>query len=140
MADNVKVVKAKANGQPASLVGFTKAIYSVTEAGEVGERLDNTLANMQSQITQNVTQLQSSLSQVQAELQNKIDDLNDQISGLDSTSLNNRLTQAEADISQLKDALFTNITGNPFTAAFTSLAGFSVTAGVWNSAQKRLEC
>ena len=50
MADNVKVVKAKANGQPASLVGFTKAIYSITEAGEVGERLDNTLENMQSQI------------------------------------------------------------------------------------------
>ena len=98
MADNVKVVKAKANGQPASLVGFTKAIYSVTETGEVGERLDNTLANMQSQITQNVTQLQSSLSQVQTELQNRIDELNNQISGLDSTSLNNRLTQAEADI------------------------------------------
>lgn len=140
MADNVKVVKAKANGQPASLVGFTKTIYSVTEAGEVGERLDNTLANMQSQITQNVTQLQSSLSQVQTELQNRIDEVNNQISGLDSTSLNNRLTQAEADIAQIKDALFTNITGNPFTAAFTSLAGFSVTAGVWNSAQKRLEC
>ena len=54
--------------------------------------------------------------------------------------LSSRLTQAEADIAQLKDALFTNITGNPFTLVFSSLEGFSVTAGVYNAAQSRLEC
>lgn len=51
-----------------------------------------------------------------------------------------RLSQAEADIAQVKDALFTNITGNPFTLVFSSLEGFSVTAGVYNAAQSRLEC
>lgn len=51
-----------------------------------------------------------------------------------------RVTQAEADIAQVKDALFTNITGNPFTLVFSSLEGFNVTAGVYNAAQSRLEC
>ena len=54
--------------------------------------------------------------------------------------LSSRLAQAEADIAQVKDALFTNITGNPFTLVFSSLEGFSVTAGVYNAAQSRLEC
>ena len=40
-----------------------------------------------------------------------------------------RVAQAEADIAQVKDALFTNITGNPFTLVFSSLEGFSVTSG-----------
>lgn len=51
-----------------------------------------------------------------------------------------RLSQAEADIAQVKDALFTNITGNPFTIVFSSLEGVTVTAGVYNAAQSRLEC
>lgn len=43
-------------------------------------------------------------------------------------------------VTTLWDAVFTNITGNPFTVAFTSLDGITVTAGIWNTAGARLEC
>lgn len=56
----------------------------------------------------------------------------------------NSSPQAHPDIrsmiATLWDAVFTNITGNPFTVAFTSLDGITVTAGIWNTAGARLEC
>ena len=67
-------------------------------------------------------------TQFQSDLEAAANELWEQVS--DNTS----------KIATLWDAVFSNITGNPFTAAFTSLAGFNVTAGVYNKAQKRLEC
>ena len=55
-------------------------------------------------------------------------------------SITGRVTAAEAKIATLWDAVFTNITGNPFTVVLSSLDGVTVTAGVWNAAQSRLEC
>ena len=45
-----------------------------------------------------------------------------------------------SQIATLWDAVFSDITGNPFSVAFSSLAGVKVTGGVYNKAQKRLEC
>lgn len=67
-------------------------------------------------------------AQFQSDLEAATNELWEQVS--DNTS----------KIATLWDAVFSNITGNPFTAAFTSLAGFNVTAGVYNATQKRLEC
>lgn len=67
-------------------------------------------------------------AQFQSDLEAAANELWEQVS--DNTS----------KIATLWDAVFSNITGNPFTAAFTSLAGFNVTAGVYNATQKRLEC
>lgn len=67
-------------------------------------------------------------AQFQSDLEATANELWEQVS--DNTS----------KIATLWDAVFSNITGNPFTAAFTSLAGFNVTAGVYNATQKRLEC
>lgn len=67
-------------------------------------------------------------TQFQSDLEAAANELWEQVS--DNTS----------KIATLWDAVFSNITGNPFTAAFTSLAGFNVTAGVYNATQKRLEC
>lgn len=50
MAEQSVPVQAYANGKPASLSTFTKSVYSLTSENEVGERLDNTLASLQSQI------------------------------------------------------------------------------------------
>ena len=46
----------------------------------------------------------------------------------------------QAKVSTLWDAVFTDITTNPFVIVFTSLEGITVTAGVYNVAKSRLEC
>lgn len=50
MAEETKLVKIYADGTPASISTFTKSIYSLTPENEVGERLDNTLNNIQSDL------------------------------------------------------------------------------------------
>ena len=50
MAEETKLVKIYADGTPASISTFTKSVYSLTPENEVGERLDNTLDNMQSDL------------------------------------------------------------------------------------------
>ena len=58
----------------------------------------------------------------------------------DLSDLTARVTEAESKLTVLWDAVFTNITGNPFTVVLSSLDGITVTAGVWNAAKSRLEC
>ena len=95
------------------------------------EALDALNEQLSGEVAEQISALQEDIAAIQG-----------QIGELDTEgdSLSSRLTQAEADIAQLKDALFTNITGNPFTLVFSSLEGFNVTAGVYNAAQSRLEC
>ena len=72
-----------------------------------------------------------------------LDSLSGQIStevGENLAELTGRVAMNESKIATLWDAIFTNITGNPFTVAFSSLSGITVTAGVWNTAKARLEC
>lgn len=95
------------------------------------EALDALSEQLSGEVAEQIAALQEDI----AAIQGQIGEL-----GTEGDSLASRLTQAEADIAQLKDALFTNITGNPFTLVFSSLEGFSVTAGVYNAAQSRLEC
>lgn len=95
------------------------------------EALDALSEQLSGEVAEQIAALQEDI----AAIQGQIGEL-----GTEGDSLSSRLTQAEADIAQVKDALFTNITGNPFTLVFSSLEGFSVTAGVYNAAQSRLEC
>ena len=95
------------------------------------EALDALSEQLSGEVAEQIAALQEDI----AAIQGQIGEL-----GTEGDSLFSRLTQAEADIAQVKDALFTNITGNPFTLVFSSLEGFSVTAGVYNAAQSRLEC
>ena len=95
------------------------------------EALDALSEQLSGEVAEQIAALQEDI----AAIQGQIGEL-----GTEGDSLAARVTQAEADIAQLKDALFTNITGNPFTLVFSSLEGFSVTAGVYNAAQSRLEC
>ena len=95
------------------------------------EALDALNEQLSGEVAEQIAALQEDI----AAIQGQIGEL-----GTEGDSLASRLTQAEADIAQVKDALFTNITGNPFTLVFSSLEGFSVTAGVYNAAQSRLEC
>lgn len=77
------------------------------------------------------------------DLRADLDALSGQIStevGESFSELTGRVTVNESKIATLWDAIFTNITGNPFTVAFSSLSGITVTAGVWNAAKARLEC
>jgi hypothetical protein len=46
----------------------------------------------------------------------------------------------EARISRLEDALYSNITGNPFVITFGSLDGITLESGVWNVTNAMLEC
>jgi len=53
--------------------------------------------------------------------------------------------QAQTDyntgrIQTLWDAIFSDITTNPFIVTFSDLVGITLTSGVWNQANQRLEC
>lgn len=45
-----------------------------------------------------------------------------------------------ARVNVLWDALFTDITENPFQITFENLDGVSVEVGIWNATYQRLEC
>lgn len=113
----------------------TEQIFIGMPSGNAELAKQEALAALSEQLSGEVAEQIAALQEDIAAIQGQIGEL-----GTEGDSLSSRLTQAEADIAQVKDALFTNITGNPFTLVFSSLEGFSVTAGVYNAAQSRLEC
>ena len=50
------------------------------------------------------------------------------------------ITQNTSKISTLWDAVFSEITSNPFCITFGNLDGITLSSGVWNSTLQRLEC
>lgn len=58
----------------------------------------------------------------------------------DVDDLRARVADNAARINTIWDAIFTEITQNPFLLAFDTLAGANVTGGVWNKTLSRLEC
>ena len=54
--------------------------------------------------------------------------------------LNKAVTQNTSKIQTLWDAVFSEITSNPFQITFETLEGVTVTTGIWNESYARLEC
>lgn len=54
--------------------------------------------------------------------------------------LNKAVTQNTSKINTLWDAVFSDITTNPFQITFVDLSGITLTSGVWNATLQRLEC
>jgi len=46
----------------------------------------------------------------------------------------------KAKVDALWDAIFVDITTNPFQITFETLVGVTVTTGIWNENYARLEC
>lgn len=60
---------------------------------------------------------------------------------LDSvTALSNQVGDNTSKIKTLWDAVFSEITSNPFQITFGDLAGITLTSGIWNKTLQRLEC
>ena len=59
---------------------------------------------------------------------------------LDLEALAARVARNESRIQILWDAVFSNITTNPFLITFADLDGITLTSGVWNTSRQRLEC
>lgn len=127
--------------------------YSIAVVNETTEKIDAQLRvnadeaeSLRTDLTSYAEQLTESSQELSSEIEDLRADLNSlsgQIStevGESLTGLTGRVTVNESKIATLWDAIFTNITGNPFTIAFSSLSGITVTAGVWNAAKARLEC
>ena len=97
-------------------------------SGNIAERIDALLKEREEEDAA----IRSELAAAQEQLGETIE------GGL--TPLTARVAEAESKLATLWDAVFTNITGNPFTVVLSSLDGITVTAGVWNAAKSRLEC
>lgn len=54
--------------------------------------------------------------------------------------LTEKLNLHEVRIARLEDALFSNITGNPFLISFDNLTGIQLVKGIWNEQLQRIEC
>ena len=54
--------------------------------------------------------------------------------------LSNAVGQNTSKIATLWDAVFSDITTNPFQITFANLDGITLTSGVWNATLQRLEC
>ena len=54
--------------------------------------------------------------------------------------LSNVVQQNTSKITTLWDAVFGDITTNPFQITFANLDGLTLTSGVWNATLQRLEC
>lgn len=54
--------------------------------------------------------------------------------------LNKAVTQNTSKIQTLWDAVFSEITSNPFQITFVDLSGITLSSGVWNATLQRLEC
>lgn len=55
-------------------------------------------------------------------------------------ALTGSVTENTSKISTLWNAVFTEVTTNPFTITFSNLDGVTVSSGVWNATLQRLEC
>lgn len=51
-----------------------------------------------------------------------------------------QIEEVLSKIDILWDAVFAEITGNPWQLLFTDLSGVNLTSGIWNEPQSRLEC
>jgi hypothetical protein len=117
-----------------NLANRTKYLKQITDevvaarGGEnsLGSRLDKFIAG------------QANLPDIVAGLVEDVDDLKGRIVGYDD--LYNMVTKNAADIAQIKDAIFSDIVGNPFQVIFTDLEGIELISGIWNSALHRVEC
>lgn len=56
------------------------------------------------------------------------------------TDLSNTVGQNTSKIATLWDAVFSDITSNPFQITFADLTGITLKSGVWNASLQRLEC
>ena len=54
--------------------------------------------------------------------------------------LNKAVTQNTSKIQTLWDAVFSEITSNPFQITFADLSGITLSSGIWNATLQRLEC
>ena len=54
--------------------------------------------------------------------------------------LSNTVAQNTSKITTLWDAVFGDITTNPFQITFADLSGITLVTGVWNASLQRLEC
>ena len=54
--------------------------------------------------------------------------------------ISNVVQQNTSKITTLWDAVFGDITTNPFQITFANLDGITLTSGVWNATLQRLEC
>lgn len=54
--------------------------------------------------------------------------------------LREQVNKNTADIKVMWDAIFNDITTNPFSITFQDLNGITLKSGVWNKPQVRLEC
>ena len=55
-------------------------------------------------------------------------------------AISNAVTQNSSKINTLWDAVFSDITTNPFQITFVDLSGITLSSGVWNATLHRLEC
>ena len=127
--------------------------YSIAVVNETTEKIDAQLrgnadeseslrtdrTSYAEQLTESSQELSSEIEELRADLNSLSGQISTEV-GESLTGLTGRVTVNESKIATLWDAIFTNITGNPFTIAFSSLSGITVTAGVWNAAKARLEC
>lgn len=58
----------------------------------------------------------------------------------DVTTLTVTVSQLNSKVATLWDAVFTEITTNPWLITFADLDGVTLTSGVWNKSLQRLEC
>lgn len=56
------------------------------------------------------------------------------------TALENQIAQNTSKINTLWDAVFNDITTNPFQITFENLEGVTFSSGVWNETLQRVEC
>lgn len=56
------------------------------------------------------------------------------------TSLANTVAENKSKVTTLWDAVFSEVTSNPFTLTFSDLEGITLKSGVWNAANQRIEC
>lgn len=85
----------------------------------------------------NVADLNGNTKEIDGELHRQSDQLEALLARTNSAAL--LLDDLTARIKALEDALFNNITGNPWSVRFENLTGLTVT-GVYNAASRRIEC
>ena len=63
-----------------------------------------------------------------------------QAAEVSANDLSNAVGQNTSKIATLWDAVFSDITSNPFQITFADLTGITLKSGVWNASLQRLEC
>ncbi len=120
---------------------------------ELDEKIETRSNRLRDSYEALVDDVNKQLSSMRENIRNEFDNLNNEFDILNNdfesykeettgeiNSISGEINSISSHLKALEDAVYNDITGNPFSASFKNLDGINLTKGIFNKSKSRLEC